>query len=233
MQGIDPWAHLADVLSRVQGHHVNRTHQLTPMHRCPGDGDWWMDTDSQPSSSALRGAPWSSRCRRTIASASPGSSTAARTVSRASRLSASTRPSMLAATSVGIKSRSTSRRSFPSPSPSWARNRPSWVAARVAARPAPTQGRTPPGIRSRHAQPEPSTRPRLDVATRRDRRADGATSGPGRTPRAARRGRWLVGGPLAERRGRARSRCAGGGDGPADSGRSLRLGRPRSAPYIV
>ncbi|MSQ02892.1 MAG: transposase domain-containing protein [Myxococcales bacterium] len=29
MQGIDPWAYLADVLSRIQEHPVNRMHELT------------------------------------------------------------------------------------------------------------------------------------------------------------------------------------------------------------
>ena len=32
MQGIDPWAYLADVLSRIQEHPVNRVHELTPMN---------------------------------------------------------------------------------------------------------------------------------------------------------------------------------------------------------
>ena len=32
MQGIDPWAYLADVLSRIQEHPVSRIHELTPMN---------------------------------------------------------------------------------------------------------------------------------------------------------------------------------------------------------
>ena len=32
MQGIDPWVYLADVLSRIQEHPVNRIHELTPMN---------------------------------------------------------------------------------------------------------------------------------------------------------------------------------------------------------
>ena len=31
MQGIDPWAYLADVLSRIQAHPVNRIDELTPL----------------------------------------------------------------------------------------------------------------------------------------------------------------------------------------------------------
>ena len=32
MEGIDPWVYLADVLSRIQEHPVNRIHKLTPMN---------------------------------------------------------------------------------------------------------------------------------------------------------------------------------------------------------
>ena len=31
MQGIDPWAYLADVLSRINDHPVNRVDALTPL----------------------------------------------------------------------------------------------------------------------------------------------------------------------------------------------------------